>query len=139
MPDSRAGFEEREHTADWELAVWAPDLAGLFEQAWRGMLHLSGIQLDDRAAQQTESLAMQAGDVESLLAGFLNEILYYIEQMQAAPAQVIFSALTDTALQASIHLRPISSQEKYMKAVTYHGLDVRQSDSLLRVNIIIDV
>jgi hypothetical protein len=39
------GFREHAHTADWELEVWAPDLATLFVQAALGMYALSGVIL----------------------------------------------------------------------------------------------
>jgi SHS2 domain-containing protein len=39
-----AGYREREHTADWELEVWAPDLPRLLEQAARGMYRLAGLR-----------------------------------------------------------------------------------------------
>jgi len=42
MDNSQSGFREREHTADWELQVWAPSFSGLLEQAARGMYALSG-------------------------------------------------------------------------------------------------
>jgi hypothetical protein len=45
MTHSTAGFREIEHTADWELEVWAPDLPALLEQAGRGMYALAGVRL----------------------------------------------------------------------------------------------
>ena len=36
------GFEEKAHTADWALRVWADDLEGLFAEAARGMYALAG-------------------------------------------------------------------------------------------------
>jgi len=139
MSTNTAGYAELEHTADWELAVWAEDLAGLFDQAWRGMLYLGGVCLHRDAPVHTYALTLQADDAESLLASFLNELLFYIEQYAVAPVNVHLHTLTHTELTANLNMQPIASQEKYMKAVTYHALRIRTEDALLRVNLIIDV
>ena len=47
MAGDPSGFREREHTADWELEVWAPDLPGLLVQAARGMYWLMGARLQE--------------------------------------------------------------------------------------------
>ncbi len=47
--DSSQGFREIEHTADWELHIWAPNLVALFEEAAGGMYKLSGTLLESRA------------------------------------------------------------------------------------------
>ena len=47
--DLSAGYREIEHTADWELEVWAPDLAALLEQAARGMCRADRDALEGRA------------------------------------------------------------------------------------------
>ena len=64
-----AGFQEVEHTADWELHVWAPDLGALLEQAARGMYQLSGTRLAG-APRVRRNLEIQAVDAESLLVRF---------------------------------------------------------------------
>ncbi len=61
-----SGYKEIEHTADWELEVWAPDLLGLLEQAARGMYALSGTCLAP-GTRLRRSLSLPANDPESLL------------------------------------------------------------------------
>ena len=41
-----SGFQERPHTADWALDVWAPDLIGLLQQAAR-KLNLRQLEFPD--------------------------------------------------------------------------------------------
>ena len=60
------GYREIEHTADWELKVWAPDLRGLLEQAARGMYALSGIILDIRKKEE-----MRGGERISVFGNIL--------------------------------------------------------------------
>ena len=65
MPRSNAGFEEIEHTADWALKVWAPDLPALFEQAALGMDSLSGVKLDGQSSLDRR-LELEAPDAETV-------------------------------------------------------------------------
>jgi SHS2 domain-containing protein len=95
---SEAGFLEREHTADWELEVWAPDFTGLLEQAARGMLAISGTCLEP-APRISRTLHISALDRESLLVKFLSELLILGEQERLGFDQFDF-VLEDNNLKA---------------------------------------
>ena len=72
------GFEEIDHTADVGLRVWAPGLEGLFRQAALGLAAL----LTDPAelgARDGMRLEVRGIDLEELLVGWLNELLYRFE------------------------------------------------------------
>ena len=131
------GYREIEHTADWELEVWAPDLRGLLEQAARGMYALSGICLERTHSEQRE-LALQAEDAESLLVVFLGELLHFIEQDNLAFDKFQIE-LDGYALHACLIGSKVVKIDKEVKAVTYHNLLVRQRGQGLRVNIVFDV
>jgi SHS2 domain-containing protein len=132
-----AGFREIAHTADWELEVWAPDLAGLFEQAARGMYALMGIQpLEEKRISR--QLAISAADPESLLVAFLSELLYQTES-EGLFFDSYGIALEGYHLEAQVAGAPISSQSKQIKAVTYHNLEIRESGGRLEANIVFDV
>lgn len=132
-----AGYREREHTADWELEAWAPDLDGLFTQCAAGMFALAGTRLVE-AAPQPVFLSLQAADPESLLVAFLSELLYYGEQSGLGFAG--FDLHTDgVTLEARLAAVPLAGRDKEIKAVTYHGLHIRQTDQGLVVNIVFDV
>jgi SHS2 domain-containing protein len=137
MIRAAAGYREVEHTADWELEVWATDLPGLLEQAARGMCALAGIRLQawPRLSRQ---MSLQAGDPESLLVSFLSEILYHLEQEGIGfdHYQINLDGLN---LQAELEGARLESIQKEIKAVTYHRLAVRQTETGLRVNIVFDV
>ncbi len=70
-----SGYRENAHTADWELEAWAPNLAGLLEQAARGMYSLSGMKLRP-GKRQVRRLTLGSADAESLLVRFLAELLW---------------------------------------------------------------
>ena len=132
-----AGFREIEHTADWELEVWAPDLAGLLEQAARGMYALSGAKLQDGPCQR-RSFTLQAMDRESLLVSFLSELLYLGEREQLGFDHYQLS-LEGDRLHAELEGAALTALDKEIKAVTYHNLAIRQGEDRLEVRIVFDV
>lgn len=143
MRSASAGFREIEHTADWELEVWAADLPGLLEQAARGMLHLAGARLQE-APEQPVNLTLTAADAESLLVSFLGELLFTLEQsslgfrsfdLQVKP----LANQTGLELTATMQAQPLLSLDKEIKAVTYHRLAVQTFADGLRTRIVFDV
>jgi SHS2 domain-containing protein len=132
-----AGYQEVEHTADWELEVWATDLAGLLEQAAQGMSYLAGMRLQQEP-RLVRKITLQANDPETLLVKFLSELLYYAEQEQIGFDK--FNIVVDGFdLQAELEGAQLASIDKEIKAVTYHRLAVRQADNKLKVNVVFDV
>ena len=136
-----AGYREIEHTADWELELWAPDLAGLLEQAAQGMYALAGIRLADGPRCQ-QTLEIQASDAESLLVSFLSELLYLSEQGLAFDVFTLTLQQPSAGgwqLQASLEGAPLAAISKEIKAVTYHRLAIRQTQDGLAANLVLDV
>jgi SHS2 domain-containing protein len=132
-----AGYREVEHTADWELEVWAADLPGLFEQAARGMCALAGMRLQPEP-RHSRRVSLQARDIESLLVSFLSELLYYLEQ-EGIGFDLYQITLEGLNLQAELGGARLASIQKEIKAVTFHRLSVRQTEAGLKVNIVFDV
>ena len=117
--------------------MWAPDLAGLLEQAARGMYHLACVQLDDRRIEKRE-VRIPYSDVESLLVAFLTELLYFIEAEGIGFDQFHLS-LEDRVLIARLSGTSLVHQAEEIKAVTYHNLRVRQTERGYQVNLVFDV
>lgn len=132
-----AGYEEREHTADWSLHVWAPDLAGLLEQAARGMADLSGIRTKD-GERVKRSIQVESTDAEGLLVNFLGELLHLMDE-----EGLIFDrfdlTVSENSLQACMEGSPITERKKEIKAVTYHNLKIEKKSSGLEAEIVFDV
>ena len=137
METPKTGFRELEHTADWELEVWAPDLAGLLEQSARGMNTLLGMRLAE-GPRQSRALEIQAGDPESLLVDFLSELLYLGEK-EGLGFDSFELRLVGDRLHANLSGAVIVSTSKEIKAVTYHRLQIRETEAGLNVNIVFDV
>jgi SHS2 domain-containing protein len=132
------GFRELEHTADWEIEVWAPDLPRLFEQAAHGMYALSGIHLypEPRLAR---TIKLEAGDAEGLLVNFLNELLFQADQYGLAFDTFILNIDDDCHLQAELRGAPMMEPTKEIKAVTYHNLAIQRGARGFDVRIVFDV
>jgi SHS2 domain-containing protein len=132
-----AGYHEQPHTADWALEVWAPDLSELLRQAARGMYALmhARLQSGDRAAYRFE---LSAPDRETLLVMFLSELLYFTQRDEIGFDRFDL-AFADERLLAEVEGAPLEAIAKEIKAVTYHNLQVRETDSGLAATIVFDV
>lgn len=131
------GHRELEHTADWALEVWAPSLAGLLDEAARGMYALMGVVLAG-GPRERRRIELEAADRETLLVDFLAELLYLAESEGLAFDDLELE-VADGRLAASLEGAPIAAHTKEIKAVTYHRLEVRHSDQGLETLIVFDV
>src|SRR5690606_38330986 len=120
MDAEQEGFRELEHTADWELEAWAPDMAGLLEQAARGMYALMNARLQDQP-RTTREVDLHALDPEGLLVAFLDELLY-LGEVENLAFDTFELRVMGRALQARLGGAPLLTQAKEIKAVTYHNL-----------------
>jgi SHS2 domain-containing protein len=132
-----SGFEELEHTADWAMRVWAPDPATLFAACARGMYALAGIEVEDRDRVQRR-IALEAPDRETLLVDFLSELLFLAEEDGLAFDQLEIE-LNGRQLSAQLGGGPVAAIRKEIKAVTYHGMSIKQADREYSVEVVFDV
>jgi SHS2 domain-containing protein len=125
----QAGFEAIDHTADVGLRVWADSLAGLFQQAARGMITL----LTDPqrvTPRQAERIRVSGLDHEELLVAWLGEILYRFDTQRLLLAEFeapqIEADATGWRLVATARGEPWDPARHpirtVVKAATYHGL-----------------
>lgn len=135
MP-SPSGFREIDHTADWAIEAWAPDLEGLIRQVAAGMYALMGVEVS-LEPMVTHSVALSAEDQESLLVAFLTELLYLAET-RAVACEVVELHCSNTALNASLVARSIDRIRRQVKAVTYHNLAIKTTPEGVSVIVVFD-
>ena len=137
MVSRASGFEELPHTADWCLRVWADSLPELFAEAARGMNALSGVK-SAPGPRLERTFTAEAADAESLLVLFLSELVYAIEQehLMFDDFKVLLKGLN---LKVKMSGAPILSLNKSIKAVTYHNLQIRKTETGFQVEIVFDV
>lgn len=138
MSGSAAGFREIEHTADWALRVWAPDLPTLFVQAAEGMFMLAQVQLKE-GEKLTRTFSLQAQDAESLLVAFLEELLFYGEQDDEGFDRFEVKIGKGFQLEVEVSGGKIVSRKKEIKAVTFHNLAILETDAGYEVEVVFDV
>lgn len=136
-PQSSSGYREIDHTADWELEVWAPDLPGLLEQAALGMNQLTGVKLASQP-RISKQISLYNLDRETLLVDFLNELLFYAESEGLAFDHFELKIDGDQ-MGAQVDGAPIASMSKEIKAATYHNLKIIENKQGWMASIVFDV
>ena len=137
MASQPSGFREKEHTADWELEVWSPDLPGLLEEAARGMYWLMGARLEEGIRLQ-RNIEFYGVDNESRLVRFLQELLYLCDSQNVGFDQVEIT-IDGQRGRAELSGAPLAHLGKEIKAVTYHNLAVRETSRGLEATLVFDV
>ncbi len=138
MTEPTNSFEEIEHTADWAYRVRGENLAELLIQAALGLYSLVGMELVP-GSRIRRSIQLKAIDRESLLVAWLNELLYFHESEGLGFEQIKIQELDETSIQAQITGAPTQQWLKDIKAVTYHNLAIRETESGLEVTLVLDV
>ena len=138
MTERVNSFEEIEHTADWAYRVRGKNLGELFIQAAWGLYALVEMQLAP-APQTTRLIQLKGIDRESLLVAWLNELLYFHESEGLGFEGLEIEHLDEISLQAKVTGAPTQKWLKDIKAVTYHNLAIRETESGLEVTLVLDV
>ncbi len=136
--EARSGYCEIEHTADWELHVWAADMPALLEQAARGMYALMRAHPAPGGERQGREFILPFVDRESLLVDFLSELLFLTEEENLLFDEYHLN-LDAERLHARVVGAPLASLAKEIKAVTFHRLAVCETARGLEVNVVFDV
>jgi len=132
------GFEEIEHTADWAMHVRAGDFEGLIRNAATGMLELMGLS-SNKPGIRERVIEVDGIDREDLLVAWLEELLYLVERFEVGFGAMELEVTNDLHLVANIKEIPSMIPEKEIKAVTYHGLEILETESGLEATIVFDV
>ena len=130
-------WQEIDHTADLALHLWADDLPDLFTTAARGMFSFIAA-LDTVKPACAVAVTLGALDVETLLIDWLNELLYWTEIAGMAFTVFEFERLTPTQLTATAHGGPVAEYLNYIKAATFHNLDVLATPEGYETEIVFD-
>ena len=139
MDKSIFDFEEVEHTADWALRVRGRDFRELLVNAARGM---SCLLVSDPAAIPTDverRFELDAFDDESLLVEWLSELAYWAEAEMLVFRGFDLSQVRPDHLEAVVRGGQVPSLQKHIKAVTYHNLEIVETEDGLEATVVFDV
>jgi SHS2 domain-containing protein len=135
-------YEFFEHTADLGLRIRAADLNMLFVEAAQAMF--SAIVEDLGTIKPVREVIVQiTGDeLDLLLFDWLKQLLYYFDAEHLLLSK--FSvAVSETGLLGTAWGEPLDRSrhelEHEVKAITYHGLLVEQTDDGWLAEVIVDI
>jgi SHS2 domain-containing protein len=135
-------FEVFDHTADLGLRVRADELSALFSDAGRALLSVIVSNPDAVEPRDAVEVDVAGRNREYLFVDWLGELLFLFESKKflASRFEVI---VTDEGARAVVRGEPYDSARHMLahevKAVTYHGLKVEQSESGWLAEVILDI
>ena len=135
-------YEFFDHTADMGLRIYGPSLAGLFENAGCALFD---VLTDTGRVQprQTQRFELRRDNVEELLVEWLGSLLYEFDAGGLLFSRFTVEHIDGLSLAASAHGEPFQpgchELKTAVKAVTYHGLSIRQENGLWQATVVIDI
>jgi SHS2 domain-containing protein len=128
-----------EHTADVGIRAQASTLAGLFVQMTLGLCDIAGTWRPGPG--DPHPLTIPPGDLEALLVDWLNEVLWVQDSLDRVITEVSLQEISVECIKGSVStaVRKEALQGTAVKAVTYHGLEVKQRGSAWQGRVYVDV
>jgi SHS2 domain-containing protein len=123
IPD--CDVEELGHTSEIGLRASAPTQSDLFRCLACAVIALSGVEAEPEEEPQFYEVDLTAGDLESLMVDWLNEILYLHEAYGLVVDDVEVEEITPQMIRATVLGRRAGrAPDLQIKAVTYHQLKI---------------
>lgn len=132
-------FEVVEHTADWSLRVYGRNMSQLLENAALGMAYLLVDDLESVPLDVERTVSLEAFDAETLLVDWLSELAYWAEDEQLVFREFELDGTAENDLSAVVRGGKAAELQKHIKAVTYHNLNIVETDEGLTATIVFDV
>lgn len=137
-----ADYELFDHTADMGVRIRASSLPELIETAAQGLYAVIG-DLVPEGQGHPETLALGGGDTAELLRDFLSELLLIFERDFRMLTDVRVETYEPGRLVVAGESRPVSREksvlDREIKAVTYHGLEIRSVEGGFEATYIVDI
>ena len=139
-------FREIDHTGDIGIVVRAASLSQLFERAAVGTFHVL-TDLSAVRATEAESVTAEGRDREALMVRWLSELNYRHTVEDRLFTDFTVEALDETddgvRLDGTARGEPIDPDRHTVyteiKAVTFHGMAIRETDAGWAVQVIFDM
>lgn len=135
-------FEHFEHTADLGMRVTAPDLAGTFRDAARGLFAMIVEPEPDGPPQGRREVALAGERLDYLLFDWLSELLWIFESERVLLGDFEVE-VSDEGLRARAASFALDDGDYRLlhevKAVTYHGLRIERAGDGWLAEVIVDI
>mmetsp|Transcript_8144 Transcript_8144/g.15417 ORF Transcript_8144/g.15417 Transcript_8144/m.15417 type:complete len:238 (-) Transcript_8144:158-871(-) len=143
---ARENYEYLDHTADIQLHSWGATLEEAFEGSALAMFNymtpLAKVRVDEKL---TRTYEMQAHDMESLLFGFLDELLYVFSTDLFVCCDLKITSFdreswTITAIgRGETFSLSQHEQGTEVKAITYSAMQITEGEGRCDVCVIVDI
>lgn len=131
-------YEILEHTTDLQIRAFGKTKEELFLNMMIGMFRGARAEVRDERKKMRE-VKIESTDEVGLLADFLSEVLALSDINDEAYFEAEFSKLTETELEAKIFGQPIEKIGLEIKAVTYHGIEIKKVGDTWEAIILFDI
>jgi SHS2 domain-containing protein len=138
-------FELLEHTADIKMKVYGKSPEELFSNAAYGMACIQNQKSKIKNQNKNSkfkikrNLTVKSLDLESLLVDFLSEILTLSDTYHEVYSKVLIVKLNKNKVEAEIEGFGVDQFDEDIKAVTYHGLEIKKVDDHWETIVLFDV
>lgn len=137
-------IETFDHTADVGLRIRAETLNELFQLAAEGMFDYIVANRDAVRKVERDTISLSSETGTDLLATWLSELIFLSETRHHLYCQFDMNVSSDCqSLEATIHGEPIDRErhelDHEVKAVTRHGLSLRQDGTGWEAELILDI
>lgn len=137
-----SGFELFDHTADLGVRAFAPSLPELVRVAGEGLYAAIG-ELHPGGELREEHFAFSDGDLAMLLRDYLAELLFIFERDHRMVTAIRVEAFEPGRLEVTgeSHIIDPSASlfDREVKAVTYHGLELKPVAGGYQLEYIVDI
>jgi SHS2 domain-containing protein len=146
MPENERDYSLLDHTADLGIRVTGASAADLFKKCALAVMNLlfdTTIRASDKNVKETVPFFITGQDWEDLMVNFMREILF----LWNGQARVLVDLVIKSIQAHEIDFSAIVTKNEFLerepkreiKAVTYHQIEVRQTDALWVSRIIFDI
>lgn len=139
MPRATRGHELIEHTADVGLRIWAPTLEELFAEGAEALIDVMGSPTGPSKGE--DLITLEAPDLGALFVDWLSEVLFLFDARGFATLAAR-ARVTSDPWRVEATLEGAGDLEQHgpaVKAVTYHGLDMKRTDEGYEAVVYLDV
>ena len=127
-----------EHTGEVELHIRAETPEDVFADALAAFAELVRPDGEEGGEELRCEIELEASDPATLLADWLSELVFLAETEGLVPERTDALELADTRLKATVQGRR-GDPLPLVKAVTYHGLELRREDDGWYACVVLDV
>lgn len=136
-------YEFINHTADLGIKVKGESLRELFANAGYALFDIILEKIDKIKPKQSVDINIPGGEIEDIFVNWMRELLSKFNMEELGFKEFNIRKVDKSGLEATVRgekIDPLThSLKTEIKAVTYHGLEVRKNKGLWKVKVIFDV